>query len=87
MFYATIFSNIVPYNSNIFYLKQVQYNEYWVRTVDIESLVLWHQGISGYSAEYEPIRLRLFMGFVWITISFIAYSQVALVLLCLATEE
>ena len=37
---CTIFSNIVLYTSNIFYLKQVQYNEYWVRTVDIENLVL-----------------------------------------------
>ena len=32
-------------------MKQVQYNEYFIRTVDTDVLVLKHQGISSHSPE------------------------------------
>ena len=32
-------------------MKVVQYNEYLVRNVDADGLMLWHQGIISYSAE------------------------------------
>ena len=43
-------------------MKPVQNNEYIVSTVDTDGLVLQHQGISSYSAEYEPMCFQLFMG-------------------------
>ena len=43
--------------------KLIQYNEYLVSTVGTDALVLIkHQGISSYSAEYTPIGFQLFMG-------------------------
>ena len=35
-------------------MKLVQYNEYLVSIVDTDGLVLKHQAISSYSAEYAP---------------------------------
>ena len=43
-------------------MKLVQLNEYLVRTVGNDGLVLHHQGIIGYRAEYAPMRFKLFMG-------------------------
>ena len=37
----------------------IQNNEYLVNTVDTDGLVLQHQGISSYSAEYAPSLGRL----------------------------
>ena len=46
---------------NIFYMKLVQYNECLVSVVDT-GLVLLHQGISSYSADYAPMRSPVFKG-------------------------
>ena len=35
-----LFSNVVHHKSNIFYMKLVQYNEYWISIVDADGLVL-----------------------------------------------
>ena len=43
-------------------MKLVQYNEYFVSTVDTDGLVLKHQGISSHSADYSPMHFQLFMG-------------------------
>ena len=43
-------------------MKLVQQNVCLVSTVDIDGRVVWHQGISSYSAEYTPICFQLFMG-------------------------
>ena len=43
-------------------MKLVQYNEYLVSTMDTDDLMLQHQGICSYSAEYTPIEFQLFMG-------------------------
>ena len=37
-------------------MKLLQNNDYLVSTVDTDGLVLQHQGISNYSAEYAPMR-------------------------------
>ena len=42
-------------------MKLLQYKEYLVTTVDTDGLVLQHQGISSYSAEYGPMHFQLFM--------------------------
>ena len=39
-------------------MKLVQYNKCLVSIVDTDGLVLQHQGISGHSAEYAPMRSR-----------------------------
>ena len=39
-------------------MKLVQYNNYLVSTVDTDVLVLYHQGISYYSAENAPMRFQ-----------------------------
>ena len=36
-------------------------NAYLVSTVDTDGLVLKHQSISSYSAEYTPMHFQLFM--------------------------
>ena len=36
-------------------MKLVQYSEYLVSIVDTDGLVLQHQDISSYSAEYTPM--------------------------------
>ena len=43
-------------------MKLVQYNEYLVRAVDTDGLMLQHQGISSYSAEYVLMQFQLLMG-------------------------
>ena len=43
-------------------MELFQYNKYLVRIVDIDGLVLKHQGISSYSAEYTPMFFQLSMG-------------------------
>ena len=43
----------------------VQYSEYLLSTVDTDVLVLQHQGISSYSADYAPIHLQLFMAWTY----------------------
>ena len=43
-------------------MKQVQYNEYLVSTVETEGLVLQHQGISAHNAEHAPTCFHLFKG-------------------------
>ena len=43
-------------------MKLTQLNECLVRTADTDGLVLQHQGISCYSAEYAPVHFQLFMG-------------------------
>ena len=43
-------------------VKLVQYNEYLVNIVDIGGLVLYHQSISSYSADYAPTSLQLHIG-------------------------
>ena len=54
----------------------LQNQEYLVSTVDTDGLVLQHQGISSYSAEYAPMHFLLFMG--WIDFSmFLFLSQMA----------
>ena len=50
-----------PINILIYFLKLVQLNGYLVSTVDIDGLVLQHQGISGHSVEYFPMHFPLFM--------------------------
>ena len=44
----------------------VQYSEYLLSTVDADVLVLQHQGISSYSADYAPIHLQLFMAWTYV---------------------
>ena len=44
-----------------FYVKLVQYNGYFVSTVDADGLVLQHQGISSLSAGYTPMHFQSFM--------------------------
>ena len=46
----------------ISFVKLAQYNEYLIRTLDTDSLVLWHQGISSHSAEYAVMHFPVFMG-------------------------
>ena len=41
-------------------MKLAWYNEYSIRTVDTDGLVLQHQGISSHSAEYALIRFPAF---------------------------
>ena len=60
-----LFSNIVPYNCDIFCLKLAQYNEYSVSTVDTGGLVLQHQGISSYNAEYASICFQWPLLLTW----------------------
>ena len=56
-----LFSNIVPYK--IWYCYETgTLNEYLISAVDTDDLVLQHQGISSYSAEYTPMRFQLSMG-------------------------
>ena len=43
-------------------MKLVQYKECLVSIVYTDGLVLQHQGISSYSAEYAPMHFQLFMG-------------------------
>ena len=43
-------------------MKLAQYSKYVVGNVGADDLVLWHQGISSYSADYTPICFQLFMG-------------------------
>ena len=45
-----------------FGIKLVQYNEYFIGTVDIDSMVLLHQGTSSHNAGYAPMRFYLFCG-------------------------
>ena len=40
----------------------VRYNGYLVNTLDSDGLVLKHQRISSYIAEYTPMCFQLFMG-------------------------
>ena len=40
--------------SIIFIIKRVQYNKYFISTVDTDDLVLNHQGRSSYNAVYTP---------------------------------
>ena len=35
-----------------FCMKLIQYDEYWISTVDTDGLVLQHQGISSHIADY-----------------------------------
>ena len=42
-------------------MKVAEYNDISVSTGDTYGLVLQHQGISSYSAEYVTIRFQLFM--------------------------
>ena len=42
-------------------MKLFQYNEHLVSTVDTDGLVLLHQGIRSYSAEYVPMHFPLFI--------------------------
>ena len=49
----------------LFLLKKktlVQYNEYSIRTVDSDSMMLKHQCISIHSVEFALMHLELFMG-------------------------
>ena len=59
-------SNIVHYNCNISVWNWpntiIYWPEYLVRTVDTDGLVLQHQGISSYSAEYAFMHFQLFIG-------------------------
>ena len=43
-------------------MKLIQYKGYLVSTVDIDGLVLSHQGISSYSAENTPMHFQFLMG-------------------------
>ena len=43
-------------------MKLVQHNECLVSIVDTDGLVLYHQGISSYSADYAPLRSPVFKG-------------------------
>ena len=43
-------------------MKLVQYNECLISSVDTDSLVLKHKGISSYSADYAPMRFPVFKG-------------------------
>ena len=43
-------------------MKPLQYNEYFINTVDTDGLALWHQIISSYSVEYAPMRFSVFKG-------------------------
>ena len=45
-----------------FCMNLVSRNEYLIRTVDTDGLVLEHQAISSHSAEYAPMYFQLFMG-------------------------
>ena len=46
------FSNVISYKCDIFFMNLVEYNAYLASTVDTDGLVLEHQAISSYSAEY-----------------------------------
>ena len=39
-------------------MQLVQFNEYLFSTMDIDGLVLKHQDISSYSAEYTPMHFQ-----------------------------
>ena len=52
---------LLPINITSFF-KRVQFKVYLVTTVDTDDLVLQHQGISGHSGEYTPMRFQLFIG-------------------------
>ena len=43
-------------------MKLVQHSECLISIVDTDGLVLQHQGISSYSADYAPMRLSVFKG-------------------------
>ena len=43
-------------------MELVQYNDYLLILVTIDGLVLKHQDISRYSADYAPMLFQLFMG-------------------------
>ena len=45
-----------------FFMKLAQYIKYLFITEVSYGLVLQHQGISSYSAEYGPMYFQLFMG-------------------------
>ena len=55
-----LFSDIVHYNCNISVWNWS--NDYLINTVDTDGLVLYHQGISSFSAEYAPMHFQSFMG-------------------------
>ena len=40
-------------------MKLAQYNGYSISTVDTDDLVLQHQGISSYSAQYAVMRFKV----------------------------
>ena len=42
-------------------MEIVQYNRYFVSTVDIDGLVFQDQGISSHSAEYTSMSFQLYM--------------------------
>ena len=44
----------------------LKYNWYFASTVDTESLVLKHQGISSYSTDYEPTNFQCPFLLTWI---------------------
>ena len=44
-------------------MNLVQYNEYQISIVATDGLVLQHQGISSYNAEYAPMCFQSFMGY------------------------
>ena len=43
-------------------MKLVPYTWYLARIVGTDGLLLQHQGISSFSAEYGPMHFHLFMG-------------------------
>ena len=45
-----------------FRVKLIKYNNYFVNTVDTDSLLLWHQGISSLSVDYVSMCFHVFMG-------------------------
>ena len=46
------------------FMEPVQYHQYFVNTVDTDSLVLKHQDISSHSADNIAMSFLLFLGWV-----------------------
>ena len=58
---AILFDNIIQYGCNVF-MDLVKYSKYFISSLDTDKLVLWHQGITSYSAEYAPMYFQCFRG-------------------------
>ena len=56
-----LFSNVVHYQCDTLVWNQSNRIFFFISNVDTDALVL-HQGISGHSAQYAPMRFQVFRG-------------------------